>query len=145
MPVPTAITGRNVPPVDLSGHRALAAHLRQQILAGHLPPGSRMPSERDLQQTYGLSRVTVRHAVGLLKSEGLVVVRHGQASRVRDIYPKQAIDMAGVSCVDVRMPTPEERDSLGIHEGVPVFAITYRDGRDNVLLPGDRWRIEPSR
>lgn len=104
-----------------------------------------MPSERDLQQTYNLSRDTVRLAVSLLRAEGLVVVRHGHPTRVRDIYPKQAIDMAGVSCVDVRMPTPEERELLGIHEGVPVFAVTYRDGRDAVLLPGDRWRIEPSR
>ncbi|WP_413644740.1 GntR family transcriptional regulator [Micromonospora sp. RTP1Z1] len=43
----------------------LAALLREQILAGELPPGARIRSDRWLQETYGISRNLVRHAIAI--------------------------------------------------------------------------------
>jgi hypothetical protein len=125
-----------------TGSAGLADMLRRQILDGALPPGHPLPADRYLQETYGLTRDTVRAALDALQQEGLVVRRQGQTSRVRRVYDKQPIDMTDVARVDIRMPSPVERDSLRerIEAGVPVWVVTYTDGRV-VLLPGDRWTV----
>ncbi|MER7331808.1 MULTISPECIES: winged helix-turn-helix domain-containing protein [unclassified Micromonospora] len=119
----------------------LARLLRDQILTGQMPPGARFHSDRWLQETYGVSRNLVRHAIAILRGEGLVVTRQGQASTVRRVYDKQPIDPAGVTRVEVRMPTAPERESMDvrIEEGVPVWVVWRDRAQEPVLLPGDRW------
>lgn len=51
--------------------------LRDRIRLGECPPGSRIPSELELSRTYGVSRVTVRQAIGELVREGLLLRRPG--------------------------------------------------------------------
>ncbi len=62
--------------------RTLAEELRGRIVAGEFPPGSRLPSEAEIGAGYEVSRVTVRTALQLLESRGLVDVRHGAGSFV---------------------------------------------------------------
>lgn len=121
----------------------LAAHLRDQILTGQLPAGARIPSDRWLQETYGVSRNLVRHAIATLRGEGLVVTRQGHTSRVRHEHPRQPVDMTGVVRVETRMPTAPERDTMAEppEDGVPVLVV-WRDGAvEPHLLAGDRWSI----
>jgi GntR family transcriptional regulator len=63
--------------------RQVAADLREKITSGRLAPGERLPSERDLVENYGVSRPTVRDAVNMLRSEGLVTSEHGRGVFVR--------------------------------------------------------------
>ncbi|RSD21760.1 GntR family transcriptional regulator [Amycolatopsis eburnea] len=63
--------------------RQVAADLRRKIDAGEYAPGAKLPSERELIETYGVSRPTVREAVNLLRSEGVVDVEHGRGVFVR--------------------------------------------------------------
>ena len=63
--------------------RQVAADLREKITSGGLAPGEQLPSERDLVETYGVSRPTVRDAVNMLRSEGLVTSEHGRGVFVR--------------------------------------------------------------
>lgn len=56
---------------------AIAEDLRRQLSAGELVPGSVLPSEADLAGAYGVSRVTVRKALEVLRGEGLVDARQG--------------------------------------------------------------------
>ena len=63
--------------------RQVAADLRQEIASGRLAPGARLPSERELVDAYGVSRPTIRDAVNLLRSEGLVTSEHGRGVFVR--------------------------------------------------------------
>ncbi|MEC3974698.1 GntR family transcriptional regulator [Amycolatopsis sp. H20-H5] len=63
--------------------RQVAADLRAKISAGQYAPGVRLPSERELVDTYGVSRPTVREAVNLLRLEGVVDVEHGRGVFVR--------------------------------------------------------------
>ena len=58
-------------------YRTIAAELRHQVQAGEIPAGRLLPSEADLSRAYGVSRVTVRKALDLLRSEGLIDSRQG--------------------------------------------------------------------
>jgi DNA-binding FadR family transcriptional regulator len=53
-------------------HRRLEQALRHEIGAGALGVGARLPSEPELSRRYGISRATVRQAVGSLAAAGLV-------------------------------------------------------------------------
>ena len=61
----------------------LAAILRDMISSGELAPRAPLPSESYLQQEQGVSRGTVRMAVGILREEGLVVTIGGRGTFVR--------------------------------------------------------------
>jgi len=56
---------------------AIADDLRRQVTAGQLAAGAVLPSEADLAGAYGVSRVTVRKALELLRREGLIDARQG--------------------------------------------------------------------
>lgn len=56
--------------------------LKDQILAGDLPPGHKLPSESELIDTYRVSRTVVREAVTRLRAEGLVETFQGRGSFV---------------------------------------------------------------
>ncbi|WP_432995795.1 winged helix-turn-helix domain-containing protein [Dactylosporangium sp. CA-233914] len=50
----------------------VAAAIRAEIRTGTLRPGSDLPSEKALSETYDVGRDTVRDALRLLRDEGLV-------------------------------------------------------------------------
>jgi DNA-binding GntR family transcriptional regulator len=55
----------------------IADKLVSQIESGELAPGERLPSERDLSETLGINRMTLRRALHVLESQGLVLRKHG--------------------------------------------------------------------
>lgn len=63
--------------------RQVASDLRQKISAGAYSPGDQLPSERELTETYDVSRPTVRDAINMLRAEGLVTSEHGRGVFVR--------------------------------------------------------------
>jgi GntR family transcriptional regulator len=60
----------------------LKDRLREDILAQRLQPGQKLPSESQLQSTYGVSRITVRQALSALQSAGLIETHNGKGSFV---------------------------------------------------------------
>lgn len=62
----------------------LRESLREDIRSGHLPAGSKLPSEAELEQRFGVSRVTVRQALAELQAENLIQKVNGKGSFVRD-------------------------------------------------------------
>ncbi len=60
----------------------LATELRQQLDEGKIGTGEALPSERDLCEIMGASRVTVRKAIELLIEEGLLIRRQGSGTFV---------------------------------------------------------------
>lgn len=69
----------------------LAEQLRESIRAGELRPGDQAPSERELSERYGISRMTVRQAIGYLIREGVLVAEHGRGTFVAE--PKLTYDV----------------------------------------------------
>lgn len=68
----------------------LAEMLREKIQSGELLPGAQLPSERELGETYNISRMTVRQALAYLIREGSLVARQGLGTFVAE--PKLAYD-----------------------------------------------------
>ncbi|MBZ4320249.1 GntR family transcriptional regulator [Streptomyces huiliensis] len=51
----------------------VADHIAARVGAGELPPGARLPGERDLAEEYGVAVGSVRRAVRELRERGLLV------------------------------------------------------------------------
>src|SRR5882762_9867406 len=51
--------------------------LRELILSGSLPPGTRLPSELALTKQFGVSRATIREALNALSAESLIQSKKG--------------------------------------------------------------------
>lgn len=67
MPVPTSFQ-----PTPGPLYARIRDELRTKIVTGTYQPHQRLPSESDLIKSYGVSRITVRQALGELEKEGLL-------------------------------------------------------------------------
>ncbi|MDF5757639.1 GntR family transcriptional regulator [Spongiactinospora sp. TRM90649] len=121
---------------DRPVYKQLADLLRTQIQAGELRPGQRLLAENDYVAEYGISRDSVRRAMAVLRSEGLIVTEL-RGSRVREPEESVEVQVDAGTTIAARMPTDPERRQLGIGEGIPILVITDPDGETR-LLPADR-------
>jgi GntR family transcriptional regulator len=71
------------PTSDRPVYRQIADQLRQAIREGRYGEGDALPSETALAETYGVTRMTARQAMDVLKGEGLVRSEHGRGVFVR--------------------------------------------------------------
>jgi DNA-binding FadR family transcriptional regulator len=67
--------------------------LRRAILDGTLSAGERLPPERELAGTLGISRLTLRAALATLSAAGLLAVRHGSGYVVQDFRETGGSDL----------------------------------------------------
>ena len=63
-------------------YEKLSKAIIDQILGGYLAPGQRLPAERELARAFGVSRPSLREALGALQTLGVVETRHGAGSWV---------------------------------------------------------------
>ncbi|KAB8187595.1 UTRA domain-containing protein [Nonomuraea phyllanthi] len=78
-------------------YQQVAAELRRAIYSGVLGPGAQLPTEAQLMEDHGVSRNTVRLALGELVNEGLVTRTPRRGTVVRDrrpllIYPQRELE-----------------------------------------------------
>lgn len=66
-------------------YKQIQTNLIQQIQVGTLKPGDKIPSEADLAQTYGVSRVTANTAIRELTTMGIIDRIQGVGSFVKEI------------------------------------------------------------
>ena len=72
-----------------------ADELRAKILTRALRPGEVLAGERELSETLGVSRLTLRSAIATLEAEGLVRPVHGSGTRVLDHRESGGVDLLG--------------------------------------------------
>nr|WP_042190554.1 FadR/GntR family transcriptional regulator [Kibdelosporangium sp. MJ126-NF4]CEL19424.1 Transcriptional regulator, GntR family [Kibdelosporangium sp. MJ126-NF4]CTQ94777.1 Transcriptional regulator, GntR family [Kibdelosporangium sp. MJ126-NF4] len=65
------------PVSPVRAYERVVEQIEQAVFAGRLKPGARLPSERDLMTQFGVSRSTVREALRVLQSNGMVQSRAG--------------------------------------------------------------------
>jgi GntR family transcriptional regulator len=63
-------------------YESVANDLREKIEDGTYPPGSKLPSRRELCQQHGVSEIVVARAMWILKHEGLVTSLPGSGMYV---------------------------------------------------------------
>jgi GntR family transcriptional regulator, transcriptional repressor for pyruvate dehydrogenase complex len=63
------------------------------VLSGEMQPGETLPSERRLAEVLGVSRRAVREALKRVSAAGLVEVRQGDATTVRDFRRHAGLDL----------------------------------------------------
>jgi GntR family transcriptional regulator, transcriptional repressor for pyruvate dehydrogenase complex len=61
-------------------YERVVEQIEDHVLRGQLKPGDRLPSERALMEQFGVSRSTIREALRVLQSGGLVRSRPGDRS-----------------------------------------------------------------
>jgi DNA-binding FadR family transcriptional regulator len=64
-----------------------------EVLSGEMAPGESLPSERRLAEVLGVSRPAVREALKRVAAAGLVEVRQGDATTVRDFRRHAGLDL----------------------------------------------------
>lgn len=90
-----------------------ADRLREDILTGRYAIGDRLPGERDLSATLGVSRLTLRSALTRLEAEGIVRSVHGSGNLVTDYRETGGIGLLGhLSAL-----------ALSGHEAVPLSTL----------------------
>ncbi|MER6968875.1 GntR family transcriptional regulator, partial [Streptomyces halstedii] len=66
----------------------IADTLRERIRTGELKAGDRLPTQAELADEFGVERGTVRQALGLLQTDGLLSnVSKGSPPRIADVAP----------------------------------------------------------
>ncbi|MCA9876631.1 MAG: FadR family transcriptional regulator [Thermomicrobiales bacterium] len=61
----------------------IARRLVDHLLSGNIAPGSRLPSERQLAEAFGVGRSAVREALAALSLIGLIEIRHGDGTYLK--------------------------------------------------------------
>ena len=94
-------------------HRKLSDAVRTAVDAGRLPPGERLPSERDLARRLAVSRSTVVTAYDTLRADGVVESRQGSGTRIRSGgAPRQAAAVPAFTVSPVYRTLIDTRDDL---------------------------------
>jgi GntR family transcriptional regulator len=117
----------------------LANLLSEKITSGELKTGDRLPTEVELVEEYGISRITVRQALRLLEEEGLIRREVGRGTFVNEYRPfTGALKVEGslddvislgqnpVKVIEVKTikAAPEDAALLGIEVGSPIVRAT---------------------
>jgi len=136
-------------------YRQIAEQIRAAIYAQELPPGARLPSERELVQRFGTAPQTVRQALNVLKGEGLIIGRPGRGVFVREKpfvhrleaarrFVTQAREQgrgAEVHLLDVvtTSASPAVAEHLALSADAPIVIRRYL-----LLLDGDPFELSES-
>ena len=82
---------------QMSVVEAIQEQIRSRIRAGDLTPGARLPSEKELMAQLSVSRPALREALRTMVGEGLLIVRPGRGTYIREPNSAAAIQADVVS------------------------------------------------
>ena len=76
----------------IPAYRQMYTSLKKDIREGRYMPGSFLPTESEMETIYGVSRTTVRRAIGMLTNEGYLSVTQGRGTEVQDVSTSQHLN-----------------------------------------------------
>jgi len=132
----------------LSMTQQLVVDLTQQILAGELPAGSKLPTEQVIIKERGVSRTVVREAMSRLQAEGLVETRHGigtfvvDTARPGDFQGSKHVKGGAydaLAVIELRLSLEVEAAGIAAQRATPEQLLAMREALDvaNALDPTD--------
>ncbi|KAF1041505.1 MAG: HTH-type transcriptional repressor NanR [Herbaspirillum frisingense] len=88
-------------------YQEVLERLMERIHNGELPPGSQLPSERELMEQYGVGRPAVREALQAMERSGFVEIAHGERARVMDLTADRLISQITVGAQHLLRTKPD--------------------------------------
>jgi GntR family transcriptional repressor for pyruvate dehydrogenase complex len=77
-------------------HDRVVAEIEQRIIDGDLAPGRKLPPERELAETLGVSRTVLREAMRVLAAKGLLEAQQGIGTTVRALTSRHVVEPLGL-------------------------------------------------
>ena len=121
------------PPRNLT--REIAERLAEEITAGKLLPGARLPTEQEMVAAMRVSRTVIREAVAALRADGLVVTRQGSGAFVAPDADRRPFRLAFTGLPSLA----EVLDVMALRASVEVEAAGLAARRGSAA---DRRRVE---
>jgi GntR family transcriptional regulator len=118
------------PRSDRPVYQQIADVLRERIVGGQYPPGSKLPSETELIEEYDVSRLTVRRALAVLMVEGRTESKRGVGVYVREAQPVLRMGNSRFSRADRaagKGALAAEAERLGLDWDQEVLELTIVD------------------
>lgn len=114
---------------------------RKKIVDGEYKVGQRIESEKEIQELYGVSRITVRQAIDALEKEGYLIKKRGLGTFVvgsrkitGDIFSKQGFEeiarnsdaepVIASSSMEITIPPEDIRNIM--HMGISESCMIYK-------------------
>jgi GntR family transcriptional regulator len=98
--------------------------LRTQILDGHFDAHERIPSESELTQSFGVSRITVRQALRDLQTAGLIFTVHGKGTFASKPKATQNVEkLQGFEEAMTALGYATSAQTIGVREVSPTSAV----------------------
>ena len=122
-----------------------------EVVDGEIPVGDPLPSERRLAEVLGVSRPAVREALQRMAQTGLLQVRHGGATTVRDYRRHAGLDLlvrllvrhgeldpaVARSILEARLAVGPSVAALAATRGGPALAALLTETTDRLAATDD--------
>lgn len=119
--------------------------LKEKIHLGEIGFGEKMPTEHNLSEAFGVSRITAKRAMDELSEEGYISRRRGKGSHVtyKHRAEKLAAPLSGLLESLMVMGRETQVKSLSLQKTIPPLDIQERFGIDNntALVQSQRIRL----
>jgi GntR family transcriptional regulator len=112
----------------------IASQMEDRISSGRWHEGDRLPAERQLCGDFGVSRATLRQALGELEERGLITRHQGRGTFVSK--PRVQLPIVGVFSIRDAMEAHGIRMSTRV-VGVRTIEASRQIAADLACLPGD--------
>ncbi len=125
----------------------VAGGLREKILSGQFDDGSLLPKQDDLLAEFGVSPPSLREALRILETEGLITVQRGNVGGAVVHRPQaaKAAYMMGLVLQSRAVPLADVLTALRRLEPACAAACAERKDRKRAVLPRLKANIEQSR
>ena len=103
---------------------------------GTFPPGSKLPSQNELVEHFGVSRTGVREALQMMSALNLIEIRPGVGCFVKSVSPEYVIHADVLAILLEKESVVEVMETRKVMESGIAALATER------ALPEDYWKIE---
>jgi GntR family transcriptional regulator, transcriptional repressor for pyruvate dehydrogenase complex len=145
-PTPTPKPGRGGAPPPVSGplsmdiapvkstriYEEIVRQIKGMIAEGRLKSGDQLPPERDLAEKFLVSRTSVREALRALESVGLIEIRPGEGTFVREVSVEALVEPLALVLLAQREMIGELFEARRLLEPVIAGLAARRASREEV-------------
>lgn len=122
----------------------IVRQIKLLIAEGQLKSGDRLPPERDLAEKFMVSRTSVREALRSLESMGLIEIRAGEGTFIREISVESLIEPLALVILDQREAVAELYEARRLMEP-DIAALAARRATKEELQEMERILDEQSK